>query len=305
MVGAPHPGQLDEDEGVGGVGEGEERERQERAAQGRRQPSRLAERGRRRDRSGRLAGQGEGDHRQHARDGGPEEDGAELLAAGRLAAAGAEQPEQAGAEERPERGPGVVHGAVEAEGTGPDGGGGRAGDERVARGGADPLAHPVDEPHRQHVPGSGREGHERPGDGGEAVAGEHQRLEAGAPVREQADQVLEEAGDQLAGALDQADEGVGGAQHRQEGRQQREDRLARGVGEQADQPEADDGARQLLLRREGPTPLRLPVPPVHAGHRASRRRLACPGIACSRPPDLIRAPSWMSAVWRYRAAHQG
>jgi hypothetical protein len=139
----------------------------------------------------------------------------------------------------------VVHGAVEAVGAGADGGVRHGGDERVARARADALAHPIGEPDHEHVPGSQGEGDERPDGGGDPVAGEHERLQPRAPIGCEAGRVLEDVRDELGRALDEADEGVGGAERREERREEREDRLARGVGEQAHEPEGDDRARQL------------------------------------------------------------
>jgi hypothetical protein len=145
---------------------------------------------------------------------------------------------------------------VEPEGAGANRRGRGRGDERVARARADPLADAVDHPDREHVPGRGGEGDERPDDGRDRVADEDERLEPSAPIGEETGRVLEDVRDEVGGALDEPDEGVRRPEAGEEGGEEREDRLARGVGEEAHEPQADDGRGQLLLR---PTPRVLAV----------------------------------------------
>ena len=99
-----------------------------------------------------LAGEGEGGEREEPGDGGPQEHGAELRS-GRGPRRTARRVQGAGAEERAERGAGVIHRAVEAERPGAHPLGGDRRDERVARARPDALAHPVDRADREHVPG--------------------------------------------------------------------------------------------------------------------------------------------------------
>ena len=115
------PRRLDEDEGVGGVGEGEEGDGQERAPQRRRQRGRAGGRRGGGGRARRLAREDERDHRERCRERRPEEDRSKLRRRRGAGAARAEQPEEEEGEEGPERRACVIHRAVEAVGPAADG----------------------------------------------------------------------------------------------------------------------------------------------------------------------------------------
>ena len=61
-------------------------------------------------------------------------------------------------------------------------GGRDLGEERVARSAPDALAEAVGEADREHVDGGGGQGHERAGQRGEPVPGDHERLAPGQAV---------------------------------------------------------------------------------------------------------------------------
>ena len=122
----------------------------------------------------------------------------------------------------------MVHGADVAEGPAADARLNEVGDERVARRGADPLAKPVGRPHGDHAEGRRHQSDERPHDGREAVAHEHERP-AAEPVGERSGKQSHDRRDGIGHAVDQADVEARAAEPLHERRQQRVDRLAREI----------------------------------------------------------------------------
>ena len=146
----------------------------------------------------------------------------------------------------PEHRPEVIHRPLQPERLSPLRGGNVRGHQRVPRGGPHPFPDPVAEAHGEDVSPSGREPHERPGKGGEAVSRENQRFLPSAPVGPGAGEELEQARRRLRDPLDQSEGGgAGGQGDGEEDRQERVDHLARQVGEKAHQPEGDDVPVQL------------------------------------------------------------
>jgi hypothetical protein len=118
-------------------------------------------------------------------------------------------------------------------------------EQRVARRRADPLPHPVDEPHGEHLPRRPGQRDERPRHRREAVSRHDERLAARHAVRPPAAGQLEQRRRGLGRPLDRAERGRAGAEgRREEDRQQRVDHLARQVGQQADQRERPHGAAE-------------------------------------------------------------
>ena len=185
--------------------------------------------GRRRCAAGRLArGRlAHGAKREHREDGRNDRHGDDLPQ---------RQPggQQREGEERPDRGSGRVHEAVVAERrAGPVRIGGVA-QKRVARGGADALADPVEHARAEHpAPGRG-EGDERLCDVREGVPGPHERQAPVDPVRPPAHDVADDLRRRSGGPLDEADGRHGGVQRgHQKQRQDRVEELGRGVVHQA------------------------------------------------------------------------
>ncbi len=179
------------------------------------------------------------DRRQHADPRRDQEHGAHLDA----------ERQQARRDQRSQRGAEVIQRSVEAERPPALRRRNRIGDQRVARPGANPLAGAVDQPRRQHVPGHQRHRDAGTRDRGERVATGDQQPAwplVGQPARGD----LEDAGQRVGAAFDDADVKDGRAQRHQEHRQQREDRLARQVVEQAGEPEQPDDPRQAAHRTQ-------------------------------------------------------
>ena len=150
-----------------------------------------------------------------------------------------------GGEKRADRRACVIHRAVEAVGAAALGGGHDRGQHGVAGCAAHALAEAVGEPHREHLQGRDRDGHQRAGQGRKAIAEDHERLATRGPVREPAGHELQHARQGLRAALDEAEEGGPRLEHGgEERRQQRVDHLAARVGQEADQAEGPDGPGQ-------------------------------------------------------------
>ena len=90
------------------------------------------------------------------------------------------------------------------------------GQHRVAGRAAHPLAEAIGETHGQDLQGSGRESHQRAGEGREAVTRDHERLATRGPVGEPPGHELEQAGQGLGRALDETEEGWTRLQHARE-----------------------------------------------------------------------------------------
>jgi hypothetical protein len=143
----------------------------------------------------------------------------------------------------------MVECSMKAEGASADGRRHRVGDQRVARGAADALAHPVHEPDGQYLGGRLRQADERPHHRSERVPRDHERLAAPHTVRPPAARELEQRGRGLRRSLDRAHRAGTGAEHGAEKeREQRVDHLARHVGEETHHGERDDVAAEPWTR---------------------------------------------------------
>jgi hypothetical protein len=248
-VGTPPLGETEDEEGVRRVAEGEHDDRQQHPPRGGPElpPAGERERGAGLPRpGGRLAHRGEEDHHhRRRRERGAQED---------LLEGEPGEPQQGRRHQRADHRAEVVHAAVEAVGGAALLGRHHVGDEGVARRPAHPLAETVGEAqHEHHRPRPG-EGDQRPGGAGQEVAEAHEREATRGPVRPHPRHQLERGGGRLGDPLDQAERDGARAEDRgQEERQQGVDHLAADVGQQADQAEGDDGARQALHPGESGT----------------------------------------------------
>jgi hypothetical protein len=167
--------------------------------------------------------------------------------------------------------PRMVHGPVKAECLAAARAWHGRGDQRVPRGGAQALAHPVEESQQQDEGPSQGEADGRARQARGAVAGQHQALGTEAAVRQPSGDDLQDARRGLRHALDQADDRRTGAEGRgEEQRQQRGDHLAGRVVGQRHQPEHHHGpgqgrGRVARAHRPGRPVTASVLPPARAG----------------------------------------
>ncbi|OIQ75004.1 hypothetical protein GALL_433350 [mine drainage metagenome] len=224
------------------VAEGEQRQHQQVAAQWwrqRTQPPRERHRARRRARRLWLTQAQRERDGQSARQQRPQEHFAQRHAVG----------EQPGRGERADHGPGVVHRAVQAERQTALLRRDRAGEQRVARRTAQPLAGAVGETQQQHHRPAAGDVEQRPADRRQRVAADDPAARVAEAVGEHAAGQFQQACARFGDAFDQPERARAGEQHRgDEQRHQRIDELAGAVVAQADQPEQPDRARQREQR---------------------------------------------------------
>jgi len=188
-------------------------------------------------------------------------------------------------EQRAQDRAGVVRGPVEPErGAAPvrlDG----LGEQCVSRRGAEPLADPVREADRQHVPRRRRQRDQWPDRARSAVAQADQRLPAAHPVREPSAGPLHQARCALRDALDEAEE-----------RRPRPERLDEEDGEQRE----DHVAGRIVEQRHDPQPQDVPAEEGPEPHHGETRGPCSPAGRSERPsasPPAV-APAVPLPGWR-------
>ena len=146
--------------------------------------------------------------------------------------------QEQGGGDRAGEGPGVVHRALESEGPPPVPGGGEIGQQGIAGGSAQAFPEPVGKPDRQDLRPGSRDADERPGHGGQRVAGHDERLAPMGPVRPPTRPDLGQRRRGLGHAFDQAEHGRTGSERpREEVGQERIDHLGGRVVQEGDPAE--------------------------------------------------------------------
>ena len=175
-------------------------------------------------------------------------------------------------QQRPEKSPDRIERLAEAEARPAKMRRRDVGDQRVARGAADALADAVDEARRHQPADARRQREDRLGEGGEPVAERGEKFALAQPIRERAGEDLGDRGGRLGDALDDADGQRRGAERGDEiDRQERMDRLRRGVHEQGDEAEHPDPRRDRAKPNViGARVISLPSS-LHGGQRTIRR----------------------------------
>ncbi len=146
--------------------------------------------------------------------------------------------------DRTDNGASVIHRTMEAEDAAAGRWIGMCGEHRIARSAANALSRPVQRTDRQHLWPRRARGDERPGQGRQGVAEDHNRPALPAPIGHPSRRDLQQTVDAFRDAFDDAQRRCACTQHAgQIYGQQRIDHFGRGVGEETGPPEQSDGTR--------------------------------------------------------------